>query len=157
MIDTEQLAAAYVVAGNGEWYVTGLRRDIELLDEAGFTERVWLIKLDNGHRPYAVLQKRISFDDAGSGVPGTASAGGVTAAVAAATGLSFTGDLHRVADTYLYRRTSAFWADLRAAFGDPSGPPAGIRPDEWYAVYRGVVLPLINGIKFVRISTAGQP
>ncbi len=149
MIKTDELAVAMVVIDDEEVFVVGRRADIRRLSDAGLVERAWDIKLDNGHRPYASLKKRVDYDiaDEPAGAPGNA----VTARIAAYSGLRFAHDLHLVTDTYLFRPTPAFWVDLWAGFADGPGLPAGCTPEDYYAVYKGFILANVSNIKFVRL------
>ncbi len=149
LINTDELAAAMLVLGDEEVFVVGYRSDIQRLGDAGLVERSWEIKLDNGHRPYPSLRKRVDYDisDEPAGEPGNA----ITRRIAAHSGLRFAHDLHHVTDTYLFRPTPAFWVDLWADFAAGPGLPAGHKPEDYYAVYKGFILANVSNIKFVRL------
>jgi hypothetical protein len=149
MIKTDELAIVMLMVGDEEVFVVGRRSDIQRLGDAGLVERAWEIKLDNGHRPYASLKKRVDYDitDEPGGAPGN----DITAKIAAASGLRFAHDLHLVTDTYLFRPTPAFWVDLWADFAAGPGLPAGCKPEDYYAVYKGFILANVSNIKFVRL------
>lgn len=149
MINADQLAVAMLVIDEEEVFVVGYRSDIQRLGDAGHAERAWDFKLDNGHRPYASLKKRMEYDITEE--PGQADGNAVTRRIAAHTGLRFAHDLHLVTDTYLFRPTPAFWADLWVDFAYGPGLPPGRKLEDYYAVYRGFVLANVSNIKFVRL------
>lgn len=148
MINTDQLAMAMLVIDEEEVFVAGFRSDIQRLDDACHVERAWDIKLDNGHRPYASLKKRLDYEISEEG---DTAGNVVTRRIAAHTGLHFAHDLHLVADTYLFRPTPAFWTDLWADFAAGPGLPSGRKLEDYYAVYKGFVLASVSNIKFVRL------
>lgn len=143
---SQDIAAAYVVIRDREWYVTGCPSDIERLHVAGFVERAWQIRLDNGHRPYAVLKQTIYFPI--THVPTTTPKNAMTEEIALISGVHFAQNLHLVTDTMLLRKSPAFWSELEVAFVDERH----VANDGYYAAYRGVVQPLIQNIKFSRIA-----
>jgi hypothetical protein len=149
MIKADQLAAAMIVMDDEEVFVVGHHSDIQRLNDASLVERAWEIMLDNGHRPYPSLKKRVNFeiDDAPGEAPGNA----ITKRIAACTGLCFAHDLHLVTETYLFRPTPAFWADLWADFSDGPGLPPGKKLEDYYAVYQGKILAGVSNIKFIRL------
>lgn len=149
MINADQLAVAMLEIDEEEIFVVGRRSDIQRLSDAGHVERAWDFKLDNGHRPYASLKKRMDYDITEE--PGDAAGNAVTRRIAAHTGLRFAHDLHLVTDTYLFRPTPAFWADLLVDFAYGPGLPAGRKPEDYYAVYKGFILAGVSNIKFVRL------
>jgi len=147
MVKADQLLIAMMVlAGDEEIFVVGHTGDIQRLADDGLVERAWDIKLDNGHRPYPYPRQGLRA--ASCAVPPRPAGNAVTRRIAAATGLSFAHDLHLLTDTYLFRLTPAFWAELLADFADDGpGLPPGRRQEDYYAVYRGHVAP----VKFVRL------
>lgn len=149
MINAHELIVAMVDIDDEELYVVGRVSDIQRLEDAGFVQRAWDIRLDNGHRPYPVLKKRLDHDitDAPAGAAGTH----ITRDLAARTGLSFAHDLHLLTDTYLFRPTPAFWTDLWADFAAGPGLPPGRKLEDYYAVYRGFILANVSNIKFIRL------
>lgn len=149
MIKADRLAAAMIVMDDEELFVVGHHSDIQRLSDAALVERAWELKLDNGHRPYASLKKRVNYDIAEE--PGDSAGNEVTRLIAARTGLRFAHDLHLVTQTYLFRPTAAFWADLWADFADGPGLPRGRSLEDYYAVYRGQVRASVSNIKFVRL------
>jgi hypothetical protein len=148
MINSEQVLAAMVVLDDEEMFVVGHVSDIQRLADAGLVARGWDIKLDNGHRPYASPKKRVDHEitEAANAEPGNA-----ITRLLAGSGLKFAHDLHLLTDTYLFRPTPAFWADLWVDFADGPELPAGKKLEDYYAVYRGCVLPGSTSIKFVRL------
>ncbi|HWQ61716.1 MAG TPA: hypothetical protein VN521_05350 [Negativicutes bacterium] len=148
MINADQLAVAMLVIEEEEVFVVGCRSDIQRLSEAGHVERAWDFKLDNGHRPYASPKKRMEYDITEEG---DAAGNAVTRRVAAYTGLCLAHDLHLVTDTYLFRPTPAFWADLWVDFAAGPGLPPDRKLEDYYAVYRGCILANVSNIKFVRL------
>lgn len=150
MINSEQVLAAMVAfEDDEELFVVGHVSDIQRLADAGLVARGWDIKLDNGHRPYASPKKRVDHEitEAAAGEPGN----DVTRMLAARSGLRFAHDLHLLTDTYLFRPTPAFWVDLWVDFAGGPGLPNGKKLEDYYAVYRGCVLPGSTSIKFVRL------
>lgn len=141
-----EVSAALIVVGANEWYVVGNPSDIGRLHEAGYIERAWALKMDNGHRPYAVLRKTIYFPITDQAT--NTEKNQLTQAIAAVTGLSFTDDLHAVTDTYLFRTSAAFWGDLWVDYRDRGA----LSTEGYYAVYYGVTQPLIQNIKFSRLA-----
>ena len=148
MEKAENIAVAMLLIEEDEIFVSGYKSDIQRLYDAGFVERAWDIRLDNGHRPYLAPKKRVCYDssDAGGAQPQNA----VTAGVVAQTGATLVHNLHLLEQTFLFRRTAAFWSDLEVAFAEDDQPPADDLAD-YYAVYRGCVLPNGNSVKFVRL------
>lgn len=141
-----EVAAALIVVGNKEWYVVGNPSDIGRLHVAGYIERAWQLKMDNGHRPYAVLRKTIYFPIT---EPPTDSVKNLlTQSVAAASGIPFAANLHLVTDTYLFRKSAAFWGDIWVDFADQGE----LQKSGFYAVYHGVIQPVIQNIKFSRLN-----
>ena len=149
MIKADRLAAAMIVVDDEEIFVVGYHSDIQRLSDAALVERAWELKLDNGHRPYASLKKRVNYqtDDE----PAATAGNEVTRRIAARTGLRFAHDLHHVTQTYLFRPTAAFWADLWVDFSDGPDLPPGRSPEDYYAVYRGQVKASVSNIRFVRL------
>ena len=149
LIKAKEIALAMAVIDDEEYFLVGSFADMQKLYDGGILERVWDIRLDNGHRPYPSLKKRLSY--AGEEVPAKQVSGRLTAEIAAKTGLQFSDELHLVSQTYLFRKTASFWDELWADFSDDGGLPAGQNLADYHAVYRGVVLPGINNIKFTRL------
>lgn len=149
MLQAEQFTVALIENDSDQWFVVGLASDIQRLSDAGAATRAWDIKLDNGHRPYAVLKKRLNFDitDQVADVPGNS----LTVELGNRFNLRFAGELYDVTKTYLLRRTPAFWSELGIVFADEQGIVDGINPNEFYAVYQGFILESISGVKFVRL------
>ncbi|MDR7867230.1 MAG: hypothetical protein RIN56_10450 [Sporomusaceae bacterium] len=149
MIKADLLTAAMIVIDDEEMFVVGRHSDIQRLSDAALVERAWELKLDNGHRPYASLKKRVNYeiDEA----PGAGAGNEVTRRIAARTGLRFAHDLHLVTQTYLFRPTAAFWADLWVDFSDGPDLPRGRSLEDYYAVYQGKIMASVSNIKFVRL------
>lgn len=141
-----EFAAALITAGTKEWYVVARQSDLGRLHRGGFLERAWQLKLDNGHRPYAVPLKTIYFpvnEQATDLVKNQ-----LTQDISVATGIKFAADFHQVTDTCLFRKTAAFWAELLVDFAEQTTP----QTEGYYAVYRGVVQPVNQNIKFSRLA-----
>jgi hypothetical protein len=138
-----------LVVDDEEIFVAGHVSDIQRLADAGLVARGWDIILDNGHRPYASPKKRVDHEITEQ--PGDGPGNAITAKIAAATGLQFSHDLHLLTDTYLFRPTPAFWTDLWVDFATCPGLPAGKKLEDYYAVYRGYILPGSTSIKFIRL------
>lgn len=149
MVKSEQVLAALIALADEELFIVGHVSDIQRLADAGLVERAWDIMLDNGHRPYASPKKRVDHDITEEAGDGPANA--ITAKIAAGSGLRFSHDVHLLTDTYLFRPTPAFWADLWVDFAASPGLPAGRRLEDYYAVYRGFILPGQTSIKFIRL------
>lgn len=149
MIKAHELIVAMLVIDDADIFVVGRISDIQRLADAGLVERAWDIKLDNGHRPYPSLKKRMDHEitDIADNAAGTA----LTRELTVKTGISFSYDIHLLTDTYLFRPTPAFWADLWADFADGPGLPSGRKIEDYYAVYRGYILPNVSNVKFVRL------
>ncbi|SDF24755.1 hypothetical protein [Sporolituus thermophilus] len=150
MQKAEEFAVAYVVFEDDEWFIVGRLADIQRLSDAGYVERAWDIKLDNGHRPYAVVKKRVNFDI--SEPPNDAPKNGLTQTIAAKTGLKFSDNLHFLEHTYLFRPSPAFWGELLIGFAGADGRLQDVNPTDYYAIYRGYILHNVNGAKFVRLD-----
>lgn len=149
MIKADLLTAAMIVMDDEELFVVGHHSDIQRLSDAALVERAWELKLDNGHRPYASLKKRVNYEIYEE--PGAGAGNEVTRLIAARTGLRFAHDLHLVTQTYLFRPTAAFWADLWADFSDGPELPRGRSLEDYYAVYQGKIMASISNIKFIRL------
>ena len=149
MIKTDELIVAMLVVDDAEVFVVGYISDIQRLADAGLVERAWDIKLDNGHRPYPSLKKRMDHEI--TEIPDNAAGTAITRELAAKTGISFSHDIHLLTDTYLFRATPAFWVDLWADFADGPGLPPGRKMEDYYAVYRGFILQNVSNVKFVRL------
>lgn len=150
MIKSDQVLAALVAFDDEEEvFVVGYVSDIQRLADAGLVARAWDILLDNGHRPYASPKKRVDHEitEEAAGEPGNA----LTEKLAAKSGLKFAHDLYLLTDTYLFRPTPAFWVDLWVDFANGPGLPNGRKLEDYYAVYRGCILPGATSIKFVRL------
>lgn len=141
-----EFAAALIVSGANEWYVVGRQSDIGRLHAGGFVERAWQLKLDNGHRPYAVVMKTICFQITER--PNDSAKNQLTRDISAATGIEFSADFHLVTETCLIRKSAAFWSDLWLDFAEHNQ----LQTAGFYAVYRGVVQPVIQNIKFSRLA-----
>ncbi len=149
MIKADLLTAAMIVMDDEEFFVVGHHSDIQRLSDAALVERAWELKLDNGHRPYAALKKRVNYEI--DEEPGGAAGNELTQRLAARTGLRFAHDLHLVTQTYLFRPTAAFWADLWVDFSDGPDLPRGRSLEDYYAVYQGKIMASVSNIKFVRL------
>lgn len=152
MLQAEKFTVALIEKDNDQWFVVGLSSDIQRLNDAGAVARAWDIKLDNGHRPYAVLKKRLNFEitDEPAGVLHNA----LTLELTRCFNINFAGELYDVTKTYLLRRTSAFWSELGVIFADDKGIVEQLNPKEYYAVYQGFILCNISSVKFVRLDPA---
>ena len=149
MIKADLLTVAMIVMDDEEMFVVGRHCDIQRLSDAALVERAWELKLDNGHRPYASLKKRVNYEI--DEEPGAGPGNEVTRLIAARTGLRFDHDLHLVTQTYLFRPTAAFWGDLWADFSHGTELPRGRSVEDYYAVYQGQVKTSISSIKFIRL------
>lgn len=150
MLQAEKFTVALIENNDDQWFVVGLSSDIQRLNNVGAVERAWDIKLDNGHRPYAVLKKRLNFDitDESANAPHNT----LTLELTKRFNINFAGDLYYVTKTYLLRRTPAFWSELGIVFADDKGLVENLNPGEFYAVYQGCILHNISGVKFVRLG-----
>ena len=149
MVKAEKLAAALVVIDDEELFVTGHTSDIQRMDIAGVVDLAWDIKLDNGHRPYLVAKKRVCFDITEE--PSDSPKNDLTQMITAKTGVKFAHSVHPLVQTYLFRETAVFWGDLGVDFSEDAGLPCGKNAQDYYAVYRGCILPNNRGAKLVRL------
>lgn len=149
MVNAEELAVAMVIIADNEIFIVGHKSDVQRLNAGSFVGRAWDIKLDNGHRPYAAVKKRIDYDITEQ--PDEGSKNSITAIITAKTGVNFAHNLHLVIRTWLLRETAAFWSDLWVDFADDTAKPQGIEGKEFFALYRGAILPKSNSVKFIRL------
>lgn len=149
MVKAENVAVAMLVIDDEELFVAGFTSDIRRLDNAGVVEQAWDIKLDNGHRPYLVAKKRINFDITEE--PGGQAENDLTRMLSAKTGLKFSHNLYPLIQTYLFRDSAAFWGEIGVDFAEGEGMPCGKNVQDYYAVYRGCILPNNRGAKVVRL------
>ncbi|MDR3565164.1 MAG: hypothetical protein P4N59_27500 [Negativicutes bacterium] len=149
MVNAEKIAAALLLIADEEVFVAGYTSDIQRLNDAGVVEQAWDFKLDNGHRPYLVAKKRINFTITDE--PSDEVKNGLTQLIAAKTGVRFSHNLHLLVQTYLFRETAAFWGDIWADFAEDANLPAGKNLQDFYAVYRGCILPNNRGAKLIRL------
>lgn len=150
MLKAEQFAVALIIHQDNELFITGSTVDIGRLGNAGLVERSWDIKLDNGHRPFASLKKRVTFDTDASCEQGERNI--LTKTLSAATSLDFTQNLHYLENTYLIRKTPDFWCDLFITFADEDGRLRDIIPTDFYALYRGYIVRNISSVRFIRLE-----
>lgn len=149
MVKAEEVAVAMAVIGDKEYFLVGMLADVKRLYDGGFLERVWDIRLDNGHRPYPSLKKRMSYERETE--PTGKASNPLTREIAAGNGLKFSADLHPVVRTYLFRKTASFWDELWVDFSGDDRLPCGREPGDYHAVYRGAVLAGVNNVKFTRL------
>lgn len=149
MAKAEEVAVALLLIDDEELFVAGYTSDIQRLDDAGVVDRAWDIKLDNGHRPYLVPKKRICFDITEE--PSEEAKNDLTRTVAARTGVKFAHSLYPPGQTYVFRKTAAFWGEIEADFSDGDGLPDGKNAEDYYAVYRGAILANNRGAKLTRL------
>jgi hypothetical protein len=145
----EKFAVALLVINDEEIFSVGYTSDIQRISQAGFVDRAWDIRLDNGHRPYPVVKKRVDYDIAEA--PSDAAQNAFTGEISRLTGMSFAHNLHPIKQTYLFRETPKFWSDLFVAFSDNTGLPQGVTPEKYYAIYQGRIITNISSVKFVRL------
>jgi hypothetical protein len=151
VLRAEQFAVALVEYKDDQWYLVGQLPDIQRLHDAGFVSRAWDIKLDNGHRPYAVLKKRVNFENRQIQTPQSYNM--LTGKLSSLLGVSLQGNVHDITQTYLFRPTPAFWADLYIDFADDAGGIANVDPKQFYAIYQGFIIYHIHGVKFIRLES----
>jgi hypothetical protein len=149
MLKAETVAVALIAINEEEFYIVGHTSDIQRLENAELVERAWDIRLDNGHRPYPVLKKRVNYDITEQ--PNDEPKNALTREIMRKTDLYFAHNLHQLEKTYLFRETAAFWGDLWVDFTDADVMPADRRSEDYYASYRGCIIPHISSVKFIRL------
>ena len=149
MLKAEETAIACVAVNNDEWYVTGHISDMQRLYDAGIALRSWSIGLDNGHRPYGVQKRRLTYTIDQS--PQEDTKNSFTARLSKETGLVFAYNLYALSHTYLARKSSDFWSEIQVVFADEDGLLREIIPSEYYAIFYGSQS-LDGNIRFVRLD-----
>ena len=150
MLKAEETAITCVAVHNDEYYVAGHISDIQRLYDAGIALRSWSIGLDNGHHPYGVQKKRLTYTSDQS--PQEDTKNSLTTRLSKAPGLVFAYNLHALSHTYLVRKSAAFWSEIQVVFADEDGRLRDIIPSEYYAIYCGAQS-LDGNIRFVRLDT----
>lgn len=149
MFKADEILIALAVVSDEELYLAGIAADIQRLHDAGFVERVWAIGLDNGHRPYGVLKKRLAYDI--NQPPCGEETNILTKQISNQTRLTFTKNLHAVDHLYVLRKSPAFWTEIAVAFADEDGRLRDIIPTDYYAIFRGG-LTTSGNIRFIRLE-----
>lgn len=152
MQKADEIAIALIILDNKEQYIAGHASDIQQLYEAGWVDRAWHIVLDNGHRPYAALKKRLTYDRNES-QQSLGKKNLLTRCLEEKMGLAFSNNFYALHHTYLARKSPAFWSDIEVAFADEDGRLREIDFSAYYALFAGTTTSNGN-IRFMRLDIA---
>lgn len=150
MQQADETAIGLIVLDDQEQYIAGHVADIQRLYDAGLVDRAWYIALDNGHRPYAAIKKRLTYDNNEMQQP-IVTKNILTTYLEERTGLIFANNLHALHHTYLVRTSPTFWSGIEVVFADEDGRLREADLSKYYALFAGSTTSNGN-IRFMRMD-----